>query len=137
MVMSEFEIVKEFREAAKPTAQIAILADENLCTKKEIAEILLRNGCENVPKWYRPKDEAAKEPEAAASAPEPAETEEPARKRAMNALDLFKALSEIFDDPDDLAGVRVVSQRGQIRSFAVAGLFNGEGIDWYIKLEED
>ena len=61
--MSEEEICREFRLAASKTKQLQILADENVCTKKEIAEILIRNGEEGVPKWYTnpPKEKKQKD----------------------------------------------------------------------------
>ena len=58
MMMSKEDIIKEFREAAVPTKQIAILADLNLCSKQEIADILIDGGCD-VPGWYT-KDKAPK-----------------------------------------------------------------------------
>ncbi len=52
--MSEQEIVKEYKEAASPRAQIAILADQNSCDKKTIVNILVAAGCE-VPAYYKKK----------------------------------------------------------------------------------
>lgn len=63
MVMTNEDIIKEFREAAVPTKQIAILADQNLCSKQEIADILIAGGCENVPKWYTKDKAPEKAPE--------------------------------------------------------------------------
>ena len=50
--MTEFEICQEFRQSKEPRKQIGILADLNVCSKREIAEILIRNGCEGVLKYY-------------------------------------------------------------------------------------
>ncbi|MBO7158120.1 MAG: hypothetical protein J6W31_05910 [Clostridia bacterium] len=42
--MTEAEIVKSFREAKDPEAQIGILADLNCVGKTKICEVLLKNG---------------------------------------------------------------------------------------------
>lgn len=47
--MSESEIVASYRQAAKPTAQITVLADLNVCSKERIEEILREAG-EPLPK---------------------------------------------------------------------------------------
>ena len=60
--MTEQEIVKEYKEAKSPRTQIGILADQNGCDKKTIANILEAAGCE-VPGWYKSKKD---KPEAAA-----------------------------------------------------------------------
>lgn len=52
--MTEQEIVKEYKEAKSPRTQIGILADQNGCEKKTIANILEAAGCE-VPGWYKSK----------------------------------------------------------------------------------
>lgn len=60
MIMSNADIVREYKAAKTPMKQIGILADQNLCKKKEIVEILLKEGCE-VPKYYtkqKEKDDA-------------------------------------------------------------------------------
>lgn len=54
MTMSNEEIVREFRLAKFPLKQISIIADQNQCTRREIAEILLAAG-ENVPKQFLPR----------------------------------------------------------------------------------
>lgn len=54
MIMTNEEIVREYRQAKQPMKQIGILADENACTKKEIVEILLEAG-ETVPPQFLPK----------------------------------------------------------------------------------
>ena len=55
MIMSNADIVREYKAAKTPMKQIGILADQNLCKKKDIVEILMKEGCE-VPKFYKPKD---------------------------------------------------------------------------------
>lgn len=55
MEMTRSEIVAEYKAAKVPMKQIAILADQNLCKKKEIVAILLEEGCE-VPRQYLPKE---------------------------------------------------------------------------------
>ena len=65
MVMTPDDIVKEYLEAKVPMKQIAILADQNLCKKKDIVAILLDAGCED-PKQYLPKEQKAE------AAPDPA-----------------------------------------------------------------
>lgn len=53
--MSEGEIVASYRQAAKPAAQITVLADLNACSKERIEEILREAG-EPLPKKVgRPK----------------------------------------------------------------------------------
>lgn len=54
MIMTDAEILREYREAKTPMKQIGILADENQCTKKEIVDFLLAAGLE-VPAQFLPK----------------------------------------------------------------------------------
>ena len=49
--MSESEIVASYRQAAKPAAQITVLADLNVCSKTRIEEILREAG-EPLPKKH-------------------------------------------------------------------------------------
>lgn len=44
MMMTETDICREYRQAANQRAQIGILADLNVTTKREIMAILERNG---------------------------------------------------------------------------------------------
>ena len=53
--MTDGEIVAEYKQAKSPMKQIAILADQNLCKKKDIVAILIEAGCD-VPKQYLPKE---------------------------------------------------------------------------------
>jgi hypothetical protein len=48
--MTENEIVKSYKQATKKVQQIGILADLNLCSKKEIRDLLEQNGCD-VPRY--------------------------------------------------------------------------------------
>ena len=59
MVMTNEEIIREYREAKTPMKQIGILADENQCSKKEIVKILLEAG-EQVPQNFLNKPPAPK-----------------------------------------------------------------------------
>jgi hypothetical protein len=45
MNMTPEAIVRDYKEAKDQKTQIQILADRNLCEKKEIEEILSQNGC--------------------------------------------------------------------------------------------
>lgn len=73
MNMTNEEIVRDYKQAAKPEEQIAILADLNECTKKEIAQILIDAGMD-VPGWYtkgkkkKPAEAAGDEPRTYAEA---------------------------------------------------------------------
>lgn len=65
MIMSNADIVREYKAAKTPMKQIGILADQNLCKKKDIVEILMKEGCE-VPKFYtkqKEKDDAQDVPD--------------------------------------------------------------------------
>lgn len=72
MPMSPGEIVTEYRQAKSRMKQIGILADQNLCSKGEIIDILLSYG-EEVPKNMLPKEKKQTEP-----VPKPAPEEAPA-----------------------------------------------------------
>jgi len=65
MIMSNADIVREYKAAKTPMKQIGILADQNLCKKKDIVKILMKEGCE-VPKFYKPKDNKEEPVEVAA-----------------------------------------------------------------------
>ena len=54
MMMTDAEIVREYREAKTPLKQIGILADENQCSRGKIVEILREAGME-LPAVYREK----------------------------------------------------------------------------------
>lgn len=78
--MTNAEIVAEYRQAAAPLKQISILADENMCARSDIVEILREAGCE-LPKIYLPKKktpEAEIKAEAQKEAAAEGKTEAPA-----------------------------------------------------------
>ena len=54
MMMTDAEIIREYREAKTPLKQIGILADENQCSRGKIVTILRGAGLE-VPAVYREK----------------------------------------------------------------------------------
>ena len=51
--MSDEEIVREYRQAKSKLGQIKILADENVCKKAVIVDILRRAGVDDLPAPYR------------------------------------------------------------------------------------
>ena len=81
MIMSEGDIVLEYKQAKDPRAQIKILADENACTRKEITAILRKHGLELPGPGGRPPKAAAEEaggkPEAGRCTEVPEETKDP------------------------------------------------------------
>lgn len=122
MIMSNEEIVREYRQAKAPMKQIWILADENQCTKKEIVAILLEAG-ETVPKNFLNKPPAPKEAEddeadygpiLPAPAAASAKAELYAGQVAMAAVDAIARLLKKLDADDEsdcwnfVAGVRGV-----------------------------
>lgn len=56
MVQSEFEILRDYRQAKDKKEQIKILADMNLCTQKEVVELLVKHGINA--KYRKSKNEA-------------------------------------------------------------------------------
>lgn len=60
MTMTKDEIVRDYKAAKTPAKQIAVLADLNVCTKKEIVEILREAGCE-LPAYYNKKKQETPE----------------------------------------------------------------------------
>ena len=67
MMMTDAEIIREYREAKTPLKQIGILADENQCSRGKIVEILRAAGME-LPAVYREKARTGERP-AGAQAP--------------------------------------------------------------------
>ena len=55
MIMTKEEILQEYREAKYPMKQIGILADENQCSRREIADLLLAAGAELAPQYMKKK----------------------------------------------------------------------------------
>lgn len=83
MIMSAGDIVREYLQAKQPLKQIGILAEENLCDKKEIVAILRAAGC-NLPQQYdQARHKVKKQPETA-SEPEANPAEEPARPQVRD-----------------------------------------------------
>lgn len=58
MMMTDAEIIREYREAKTPLKQIGILADENQCSRGKIVEILREAGMD-LPAVYREKNAGA------------------------------------------------------------------------------
>lgn len=65
MTMTNEEIVRDYRQAAQPAKQIAVLADLNQCSRQEIAQILKDAG-EKLPGWYSKKEKKAAKNDTAA-----------------------------------------------------------------------
>lgn len=86
MYMSEHEICVDYKNARFKKQQIGILADQNLCSREEIEQILEKNGCV-IPK-KKPK---AKEPE----------TEEEEKEKDMPDA-VYKALWDRLGALDEL-----------------------------------
>lgn len=57
MQMTDSEIVRDYNSSRKKTLQIGILADLNLCSKKQIVDILSAAGAE-LPKKYQKNKKA-------------------------------------------------------------------------------
>lgn len=96
MVMTKEDICREYRLAANKVGKVKILADMNLCTKQQIADILIEDGQE-VPKWYlkKTKEETPKEEpkEEAVEIPKEEPKEEPKRAPKQND-DVFRLQAE-------------------------------------------
>lgn len=125
MNMTKEEIVREYMAAKAPQKQIGILADLNVCSKKEIVEILREAGCE-LPAYYtkKPKETPEQTKEAVIKAMkdaplvlEPAPAEKPLAEKlgytgaqenlsALNKAkvafsDAVRAMLPEFDDGED------------------------------------
>lgn len=99
LLMSEQQIVNEYKEAKSPRNQIAILADQNMCDKKTIVNILEAAGCE-LPGNYKKKkkvlleedpEEPYKPPFVIREAPEEVNIE---KKTLLEDLDFSKIQPE-------------------------------------------
>lgn len=53
-MMTNEEIIRDYKQAAAPMKQIGILADLNQCSRQDIVKILREAGCE-LPKLYDKK----------------------------------------------------------------------------------
>lgn len=69
-MMTNEEIIRDYKQAAAPMKQIGILADLNQCSRQDIVKILREAGCE-LPKLYDKKkvEKAVVEPELAVENP--------------------------------------------------------------------
>ena len=89
MIMTNEEIVRDYRAAKNRTKQIGILADENMCSKRGIVDILLEMG-EEVPGNFLSKGKKK------AAALEQPEQEEP-EKTWLTVYGLMEILQQLFD----------------------------------------
>ena len=67
-MMTNEEIIRDYKQAAAPMKQIGILADLNQCSRQDIVKILREAGCE-LPKLYDKKKVETPEPELAVENP--------------------------------------------------------------------
>ena len=96
MVMTEGDIVLEYKQAKNPQAHIKILADENQCTRKEITAILRRHGLELPgPSGKRAKPEAPPEEEPEQEPDIPEGFDENAAERAPDLMLYYHAVQAI------------------------------------------
>ena len=96
MIMSEGDIVLEYRQAKDPKAQIRILMDENACTRKEITDILRRHGLELPgPSGKRAKPEAPPEEKPEQKPDLPEGFDENAAERAQDLTLYYHAVQAI------------------------------------------
>lgn len=89
MIMTNEEIVRDYRAAKNRTKQIGILADENMCSKRGIVDILLEMG-EEVPGNFLSKGKKK------AAALEQPEQEEP-EKTWLTVYGLMEILQQLFN----------------------------------------
>lgn len=108
MIMTNDEIVMEYKQAKAPLKQIGILADQNLCTREEIIEILREAGAD-LPKIYQKKSEPR------AETPEAPVLLQPAPKRY--SIEDIKALAL------DVIGELVEAEASDYFSEQVRGIF--------------
>lgn len=101
MIMSAGDIVREYLQAKQPLKQIGILAEENLCEKKEIVAILRAAGC-NLPQQYdQARHKVKKQPEEEANpAEEPAGPQ--VRDHYTQACDAIFRMMETADSHERL-----------------------------------
>ena len=83
MQMSEGEIVRAYKQAAKKQEQIRILSELNLCDKKTIREILRKNGID----VKEPQNRFTANKETTGSGKETNGTVEQALKPSLNEFD--------------------------------------------------
>lgn len=102
--MTNAEIIAEYKEAASPLKQISILADENMCARSDIVEILRAAGCE-LPKIYLPKKKTPEAEMKAETEPEPAAAAEVKTEAPADAA--LQRLADLMLTADDLADMTV------------------------------
>ena len=105
LTMTDEEIIREYRQAKQPLKQIGILAEENLCDKKEIVAILRAAGC-NLPQQYdHARHKVKKQPETAPEAEANPAEEAPApqvRDHYTQACDAIFRMMETADSHERL-----------------------------------
>lgn len=94
MIMTTSEIVREYHDAKKPMNQIQILADQNGCTRKEIARILIEAG-ESVPTIFTGQTKAKKRTPARKESFELKTEQPPLIKQETTVADLIAVLSTV------------------------------------------
>lgn len=113
MNMTNSEIIREHRTAAKPMNQIKILADLNGCTNKEIAKILIEAG-ESVPTIFTGQTKGRKRtatitPETPEKEAFELQTEQPPLIRQETTVaDLIAVLSTLPGDAVIMEGFNAV-----------------------------
>ncbi len=158
--MSDYEIAQEYRQAAKPREQIAILADLNACDKKVIVEKLLAAGCE-VPKYYTKEKRGTPSPQGegtpgtgatssvadATPSPQGEGTEgknaaatyfpqgEGMEKTAVNGKELLAILNSLWD-MEALTDMRVCVNGRPAERAALTGMWEAESgrMRWHLDL---
>lgn len=101
MVMTNDEIVADYRAAKNRIKQIGILAEQNLCSKQKICEVLEECG-EKIPGNFRTK------PMAKAVAPdEPKKEPKPRRSPICAEAVAFVGLRELLNAVEDIHDIEV------------------------------
>ena len=101
MIMAAGDIVREYLQAKQQLKQIGILAEENLCDKKEIVAILRAAGC-NLPQQYdQARHKVKKQPEEEANPAEEAPVPQ-VRGHYTEACDAIFRMMETADSHERL-----------------------------------
>lgn len=136
MVMSNDEIVTEYRQAKAPQKQIGILADLNRCSKQEIVAVLAAAGVE-LPKTYS-KAKAPKTETSAMEAPgwetvTPAAAPSEKRSSPLTLERLINLFPEAFVASQD---VPVLANGKGIRTIRLSGVYDvaTDQTEWGIDL---
>lgn len=133
MNMTNGEIVREYRQAAKPMNQIKILADLNGCSNKDIARILIEAG-ESVPTIFTGQTKGRKRtvtirPETPEKEAFELKTEQPPLvKQETTVADLIAVLSTVPGDAVIMEGFNMVQltvqhdlQTGTVKTLVSVG----------------